>query len=306
MLAVGLPLAHAFDHIRFPSTVTAGKPATLTIENDLSEGADSFDGGFDSFRVYLATTPPGWGTGPVCQLVNSSAIDTTSLSLTIPADVGPSGAFYSIAVMEFNQDPDKDGPSGFEYSNGFTLQGGTAEWSQAELTGEAFGDGDVIPCTAYNCVRQCTVNFNITEAQTDMSIAKQMYECMYKCPGINVPTWDEIQSESGDNEYGDSDDGDDEEDQAGSETVTIGGSTVVVTASSTPSHTTLATAKAPTTASAIKTPSSSPSHSPSASISLSPSPTSNSTVPTQSPNAGSQIAASFPVLFTIFAGILLM
>ncbi|KAH8799708.1 hypothetical protein F5884DRAFT_114550 [Xylogone sp. PMI_703] len=304
LLAVGLPLTHAFDRIRFPSTVTAGKPTTLTIANDLADGAESFDAGFDSFRVYLATTPPGWGTGPVCYLVNSSSIDTTSLQVTIPDNVGPSGSFYSIAVMEFNQDPNMDGPSGFEYSSDFTLTGGTGEWSAAELNGTAFGDGDIIPCTAYNCVRQCTEGVDVEAAQEDMDLAKQAYECMAKCPGIDVPSWDEITSEDGGDYSSSSEEGDDSED-AGS-TVTVGGSTVVVTASSAPTHSTLTTAKTPSSATAKQTPSAAPSQTPSASVSQSPSPTSNSTVPVVSPNAGSQVAAGVPLLFSLFAGILLM
>jgi hypothetical protein len=73
------------------STVIAGQDNIIQIVNGLSRGPQSFDGQFDSFRVYLSIAPPGWGSGPACYLANTSAITTTSLTVQIPASVGPSG-----------------------------------------------------------------------------------------------------------------------------------------------------------------------------------------------------------------------
>ncbi|RFU35721.1 hypothetical protein B7463_g571, partial [Scytalidium lignicola] len=302
VLAVGLPLAHAFDYVRFPLEVTAGKGTTLTVVNDIADGSESFDAGFDSYRVYLATTPPGWGTGPVCYLVNSTTIDTTTLTITIPADVGPSGSFYSISTMEFNQDPYKDGPSGFEYSGTFDLEGGKGEWSSSELAGFGLGDMDSVPCTAYNCIRQC--NNGIDPTSDDKAIYKKVYECMLNCPGVSLPSWDELNSDD-DSDFSSSSSSDD-----------YGIASQSVSSSSGSSPTTLSTSKAsaPATTSGTTTATASSSSSPSpsrASQSVSASVATNatstsSTVPTETPNGGSQISAGIPLLFTLIAGILLM
>jgi hypothetical protein len=84
---------------------------------------------FDSYRVYLSTTPSGWGFGPACYLVSSSAINVTSFAVQIPASVGLSDSSsqgYSFVTMEFNQDPNAENePSGILYSNNFGFVGGT-------------------------------------------------------------------------------------------------------------------------------------------------------------------------------------
>ena len=56
-----------FESLSFPSIVTANKDTDLQIANELSSDFSSFDVPFDSFRVYLATTPPGSSTAPQSQ-----------------------------------------------------------------------------------------------------------------------------------------------------------------------------------------------------------------------------------------------
>ena len=170
------PTGRAFNDIETNSTATASLPFGVHIDNDLST-SNSFDAGFDSYRVYLAITVPGWGSGPSCEseisvflrydklysqfpfrtgtLVSSSSISTTDFTVTIPATVGPSGSYYSISTIEMNSDPSRDRPSGFQYSDGFNFTGGAGQWSQYELSGHSIGDADSIPCTAYDCARQC-------------------------------------------------------------------------------------------------------------------------------------------------------
>lgn len=195
--------ARAFEYIQIPDTVTAGEEATVEVSNDLDVGSDSFDAGFEKYRLYLSTSPPGWGWGPVCYLVNSSAIDVTSLKITVPASVVPDGTDLMVTTMEFSDDPSLDGPSGFQYSNEFTLEGGTGTWGQAELNGTAVGDPDRIPCTALKCTRDCTDKWypdNMDEENWDTAF-KSTYECIAACPGVTYPSWDEV------NDNGNGDDG---------------------------------------------------------------------------------------------------
>ncbi|KAM0283168.1 hypothetical protein ACHAQH_002650 [Verticillium albo-atrum] len=182
--------AFAFESISIASTVQAGKEVEVSIVNDLSDSR-SFDAGFEKFRVYLATTPPGWGSGPACYLVNATAIDETIVKVTIPASVVPDGSDLMISTMEFNDDPSLDGPSGFQYSDEFTLEGGKGEWSKPELEGMGVGDADSIPCEAYACARDCTAKF-YPDNKEDESAYQKTYECTAKCPGVDYPAWDSL------------------------------------------------------------------------------------------------------------------
>ncbi|KAK2010696.1 hypothetical protein LZ32DRAFT_374006 [Colletotrichum eremochloae] len=199
VLLAGASGAMAFDRISIPSTVKADTEVEVTIRNDLADGASSFDAGFTNYNLYLATTPPGWGTGPVCLLANGTKIDVTSVKVKIPADAVPDSADLKITAMEWNSDPNKDGPSGFEYSGDFTFSGGTGEWGKTELDGSLLGDMDRIPCSAYACARQCNDKYFEERNTTseDPSVYKNTYECVAACPGTTFPSWDSIINDDG-------------------------------------------------------------------------------------------------------------
>jgi len=210
-----LSLAHSFDEIAVPSTIAAGTDAQLSIVNDISIGSSSFDAGFADFRVYLSTTPPGWGSGPVCWLVNSTKISTTEVTINIPASVGPDADTYMITTMEFNPDPDMDGPSGFQYTKDFSFTGGTGFWSEYETSGHGIGDADNIPCTAYACARNCSQAFypanaadDDNDSNADITPYKNTYECVAACPGVTYESWDAVIAQGND----ESDGGEDGED----------------------------------------------------------------------------------------------
>jgi len=173
--------SHAFDSISVARTVTAGSATDVSLNNDLTD-KDSFDAQFGGALIMLATTPPGWGTGPMCTLANLTDISKTSVSVTIPADVGPSGSkYYQISTMEYNNDPNSDtGDSGFQYSSYFTLTGASGNWSQWELDGHTLGD-DTVPCTSVSCLRKCA-NDNY-KSEADESKMDAIYDCFAKCPG---------------------------------------------------------------------------------------------------------------------------
>jgi hypothetical protein len=140
-------------------------------------------------------TPPGWGTGPACYLVNSSSISTTSVTVQVPASVGPSGSqYYSISYMQFNTDPNSEySSSGFGYSSTFTFSGGTGAWSDYEKSGHSVFSADDLPCTAYDCARQCLQKYYPADvSEDDMTGYKSAYGCYKACPGVSVPSWDDV------------------------------------------------------------------------------------------------------------------
>lgn len=219
VMLLGASSALAFEKISIQSVVEADTEVEVKIRNDIADGDDSFDAGFTNYNVYLATTPPGWGTGPVCLLANGTKIDETTVKVKIPADIAPDGTELSITTMEWNSDPYEDGPSGYQYSNTFTLEGGTGKWSKTDLQGSGVGDMDKIPCSAYACAAKCSDKYlevyqNLTvEDMDDIEIFKPQYDCLAACKGTTFPSWDSVVKEW--EEYEDSlddDDGDDGED----------------------------------------------------------------------------------------------
>ncbi|RDW77781.1 hypothetical protein BP6252_05834 [Coleophoma cylindrospora] len=193
----------AFDDISIASHVVAGQDAHVFFQNDISLGSDSFDAQYTNYRVYLSISPPGWGSNPCCWLVNSSAIDVVDLKVQIPASVGPSASNYSIVAMEFITDSELYGSytSGFEYSRDFTLTGGTGVWSAYETSPSgpfALGDADNIPCSAYECARNCNQQFYPANLGDDPNTYESAYESTYKCvaacPGVTYLSWDALMS----------------------------------------------------------------------------------------------------------------
>jgi hypothetical protein len=203
---VGLALVTAttaIDSILIPSIVTAGKPVTLRIKTDIGT-PDSFDAQFAYYRVYLTISPPGWGLNPVCYLANQTAIDVTSLEVTIPATVGPEASNYTLSVVEYNTDPNSDVTmSGFAYSDEFSLVGATGSFSDYETDPSgpwALGPEDSIPCEAYDCVRTCMQKYYPEDLPNTENIAamKNAYLCSAQCPGTSYLAWDPAW-EGGDN-----------------------------------------------------------------------------------------------------------
>jgi hypothetical protein len=193
VLAATFATTSAFRDLSFPSTAAADTDVQLQITNDLSSSS-GFDKQFDSFRVYLTTTLPGLSAFAACYLVQTSPINTTELTFQRPGTVGPEGDAYSIATEEYNEDDFAANPSSYEYSSTFALTNATGSWSEFELAGNKIGDADVVPCTAYDCARNCSQtfypnNFNTTEG------FKSTYNCIAACPGVDL----EVDDTSGGN-----------------------------------------------------------------------------------------------------------
>lgn len=214
----------AFNEITIQETVQAGTNVEVTITTDFDAGPDySFDAEFTKYNVYLSVSPPNWGSNPVCLLINGSDIHTTSVTVQIPASVGPNASNYSIVTAEYNTNIYSNGPSGFEYSNDFTLTGGTGAWSEYETDPRgpmSLGDEDCIPCSAYDCARQCNQKYypaNFDQSNTGLyeEAYEATYKCVAACPGVAYPSWDSMVApwtDSGDVGYGDDDDDEDDSD----------------------------------------------------------------------------------------------
>ncbi|KAK3626170.1 hypothetical protein LTR56_019958 [Elasticomyces elasticus] len=150
-------MARALDGITVPSTVAADNEFQATFQNANS----------DSYRVYLAAS------------LNSTSL-SSPVSLTIPASVGPSAGYYSIAIADLTM---SGGPT---YSNRFNLTGGTGNYTEYEkhLGGAPFWDADDLPCSSYECARQCAQAGYPTDL-TDNGAYETMRACILKCPGVS-------------------------------------------------------------------------------------------------------------------------
>ncbi|KAK4901013.1 hypothetical protein LTR27_002197 [Elasticomyces elasticus] len=168
VLAAVFAVAQALDGITVPSTVAADNEFQATFQNANS----------DSYRVYLAASLVG-SNGPTCYLQNSTSL-SSPVSLTIPASVGPSAGYYSIAIADLTT---SGGPT---YSNRFNLTGGTGNYTEYEkhLGGAPFWDADDLPCSSYECARQCAQAGYPTDL-TDNGAYGTMRACILKCPGVS-------------------------------------------------------------------------------------------------------------------------
>ena len=104
----------ALNGIVAPSEVAAGDEFEVTFQSSND----------DKFRVYLAASLAG-SNGPTCYLVNSTELDE-SINVTIPASVGPTANYYSIAIADLTTG------QAATYSNRFNLTGATGEYSDYE------------------------------------------------------------------------------------------------------------------------------------------------------------------------------
>lgn len=139
--------------ISLPYNITADQVTDLKIDTGIDADDTEKRKRFNAYRVYLALTPPGWGTGPVCWLSFSEDLDTTQVNVTIPADVAPDET--RIRISESLMKKGAENVNGYSYSNSVTFLGGNGTWSQRELDGWEIGDANKLSCWAYGCARRC-------------------------------------------------------------------------------------------------------------------------------------------------------
>ncbi|CAD0097101.1 unnamed protein product [Aureobasidium vineae] len=158
--------ARAIDTITVPDVITADVAFTLTVTpKDTTPG---------NYRIYLDTTPPGYAGGQ-------------SFNLTIPADFGPDGDFYSISTRDLS---DSDTDASYVFSNAFNLTGASGNYSEYEnkLNGAPLWDANSLPCTAYDCARNCAQDSYPKDMIPGSDAFNTMRACIMKCPGVEKET----------------------------------------------------------------------------------------------------------------------
>lgn len=161
--------AKALDGIVVPDTVAANTEFQATFQN----------GNSDKYRVFLAAALTGVN-GPTCYLINSTDL-SSPLNLTVPASVGPSADYYSIAISDITSS------QGATYSNVFNLTGGTGNYTEYEqhLGGAPFWDASDLPCSSYACARKCA-QASYPDDLSDGSAYTTMKTCIMQCPGVSA------------------------------------------------------------------------------------------------------------------------
>lgn len=187
-----------FDSFQINSEVEAGESTSVDITFD-SYDAEYFDE-YVGLRIYVATTPPGWGTGPACYLLNNTDLDPsgTQFDVTIPASVVPDDGSYLELSYSFIDDEGYSSNT-YTYSNDFQLDGANGrDWSALELNGWAISNPDYVPCSAMECSRDCSdkyypdgdLDYDEDSASFDTDTYTEWYDCLSACPGTTYPTID--------------------------------------------------------------------------------------------------------------------
>lgn len=190
--------SYSSGEFEIADTVQADQPTTVTLEDTTTDSYDAY--GAVGFRIYLATTPPGWGTGPACWLVNYTAAGVSQIQVTIPASVAPAG---TVLELSYSAASDEYGSfESFSYSNDFTLEGASGYWSALELNGYGLNNPDDTPCTALQCSRDCNDKYFPDGTVNDMadepeSTYQSWSECFNSCPGTTLEAWNDSNGDDG-------------------------------------------------------------------------------------------------------------
>ncbi|KAF4999837.1 hypothetical protein FGRMN_2217 [Fusarium graminum] len=151
-LLAAIPTAHASTAIIVPWNMTAGQVYDIKIDQRIEPDSEIRKRA-NAYRVFLALTPPGWGTGPVCWLEYMVDLDTTQVNITIPPDVAPDKSRIRLSTALYKKGDKRT--QGFSYSSTSLLLGGNGTWSQRELDGWVIADDEEISCWALACARSC-------------------------------------------------------------------------------------------------------------------------------------------------------
>ncbi|TPX14418.1 uncharacterized protein E0L32_005382 [Thyridium curvatum] len=151
-LTLTCSITHATPSITTPNPLRANQEIQLTIDY---KPDDALRTRFDSYRVFLALTPPGRGTGAACWLSGRQRLATTQVAVAIPADAAPDRSQVRISTGLFAKGGAAARTSGYSYGPGATLVGANGTWSRRELDGWTVGDAEEMPCRALGCARGC-------------------------------------------------------------------------------------------------------------------------------------------------------
>ena len=120
-------------------------------------------------------------TDPSSGYLRNSTTLSSPINVTVPALVGPSGDYYSIAIADLTAD------DGAAFSNRFNFTGGTGNYTEYEnkLGGASFWNANDLPCSSYDCARNCAMA-SYPDDLTDDDAYETMKNCILQCPGVSV------------------------------------------------------------------------------------------------------------------------
>ncbi|CAG9990412.1 unnamed protein product [Clonostachys byssicola] len=157
-----------------PNTLIANQAANVTLSETLDKDSE-LRKTYNGYRVYLALTPPGWGTGPECWLADNLDLRPQQVSVIVPSDVVPNGTKVQFAASLIKKG--QENAHGFFYSNKVIFQQGNGTWSQRELNGRNMADENIVNCQALGCVRRCNDQYYTGEESSE----KAADDCSNQC-----------------------------------------------------------------------------------------------------------------------------
>ncbi|KAF1834428.1 hypothetical protein BDW02DRAFT_598215 [Decorospora gaudefroyi] len=186
-------LTDAAVFIDAPSTVEAGTPFNATINVDWHGLADSSYA--HAFRIYLGTSYRDrrfyWYHAecflnyeqslcdPTIQISEESInLNGTSITVTVPPTVGPSGEHYALIGRILNTDGSYYGSEW--QSDVFDLTGANGTWSEFQRQGTQLWGDDGMACTGFACVKQCADTLGYSTGEVEYT------NCANACPDVDI------------------------------------------------------------------------------------------------------------------------
>ncbi|KAF2477090.1 uncharacterized protein BDR25DRAFT_43630 [Lindgomyces ingoldianus] len=199
LLHRSVALEYPMIYIQVPTKVAANTPIEAQLDAEVHNGDTQWS---STFRVYLATsakdeTTPNFFHSD-CYLIHEHTLcdesvviaddyvlfKNTSFSVTIPANIGPSGNHYVLVAQILQTDGSYYGAS--LESNVFSLSGGTGYWGHYQLQGYTLWGDDGTPCTGYACVRNCSDTAYESSKAGQGNGTIQYQDCANSCPNVTI------------------------------------------------------------------------------------------------------------------------
>ncbi|CZT50040.1 uncharacterized protein RSE6_10960 [Rhynchosporium secalis] len=182
--------------------ITANTNVNLDLSLEVSRGTGAH---LDSYAVYLVIRPDKsvnqqgekfipsrYGS---CYLISSSPISTVKQTVQIPAPVGPSEIqkAYWINVVFFNESQFAvDKATGYRVFDSTLNRVNLSIDQVTEGPGFSLQGQDNVPCSAYDCARNCTATHHQHPLVDDPdlkngkwpSFVEETYRCIQRCPGV--------------------------------------------------------------------------------------------------------------------------
>lgn len=153
LTACAIPTAWAATFV-IPHMITVDVPTDITIHID-DDVDPELQNSRNTYTVFLAMSPPGWGLSPMCWLLEAVPVDEVELTITIPRDAVPNDTRAKISTgVRYHDDPYRENGLGYSY-NFVHILGGNSTWIQRELDGYTTSDFKDVSCMAQACVRRC-------------------------------------------------------------------------------------------------------------------------------------------------------